>query len=152
MAGFKMSKAKGYIREMSFEDLDAVLKIEEECFKVPWTRNMFLGIMSTPNSRSIVYEIDKIIGYGIAILHKDTVHIANVAVRKEHRYQGIGSEILSYLLHFGVSLGKKKAVLEVRPSNLPAISLYGKFGFYKAGIEKWYYPDGEDAVIMVKEI
>lgn len=137
---------------MSFEDLDAVLKIEEECFKVPWTRNMFLSIMSTSNSRLIVYEIDKIIGYGIAILHKDTVHIANVAVRKEHRYQGIGSEILSYLLHFGVSLGKKKAVLEVRPSNLPAISLYGKFGFYKAGIEKRYYPDGEDAVIMVKEI
>ena len=137
---------------MSFGDLDAILKIEEECFKVPWTRSMFLSIMSTLNSRSIVYEIDKIIGYGIAILHKDTVHIANVAVRKEYRYQGIGSEILSYLLHFGVSLGKKKAVLEVRPSNLPAISLYEKFGFYKAGIEKRYYPDGEDAVIMEKEI
>ena len=147
-----MPETKGHIREMIFGDLDAILKIEEECFKVPWTRSMFLSIMSTLNSRSIVYEIDKIIGYGIAILHKDTVHIANVAVRKEYRYQGIGSEILSYLLHFGVSLGKKKAVLEVRPSNLPAISLYEKFGFYKAGIEKRYYPDGEDAVIMEKEI
>jgi len=147
-----MPETKGHIREMSFKDLNLVLEIENKCFKVPWTRKVFLGIMSTLNSRSIVYEIDKIIGYGIAILHKDTVHIANVAVRKEYRYQGIGSEILSYLLHFGVSLGKKKAVLEVRPSNLPAISLYEKFGFYKAGIEKRYYPDGEDAVIMEKEI
>jgi len=147
-----MPETKEHIREMSFKDLELVVEIENECFKIPWTRSMFLSIMSTPNSRLIIYEIDKIIGYGIAILHKDTIHIANVAVRKEHRYQGIGSEILSYLLHFGVSLGKKKAVLEVRSSNLPAISLYEKFGFYKAGVEKRYYPDGEDAVIMVKEI
>lgn len=137
---------------MNFEDLDAVLKIEEECFKIPWTRNMFLSILSIPDSYSVVYEKDEIIGYGMIIPEKTAIHIANIAVKKEHRHQGIGSEILSYLLHLGMSLSKKKAVLEVRSSNLSAISLYEKFGFYKAGIEKRYYPDGEDAVIMVKEI
>lgn len=143
---------KEYIREMNFGDLDFVLKIEKECFKIPWTRNMFLSILSIPNSYSVVYEKDEIIGYGMIVPERTAIHIANIAVKKEYRHQGIGSEILSYFLHFGVKSNKKKAVLEVRPSNLPAISLYEKFGFCKAGIEKRYYPDGEDAVIMVREI
>ncbi len=137
---------------MSFEDLDSVLEIERECFKIPWTRNMFLSILSTPNSHSIVYELDEIIGYALTLLRMDVIHIANIAVRSGYRRWGVGSEILSHLLHFGASLNKKKAILEVRPSNLPAISLYEKFGFYRAGIKKWYYPDSEDALVMERKI
>jgi ribosomal-protein-alanine N-acetyltransferase len=143
---------KGCIREMSFEDLDSVLEIERECFKIPWTRNMFLNILSASNTYSIVYELDETIGYALTLLQRDIIHIANIAVKEEYQHQGIGSEILSHLLHFGMSLNKKKAILEVRPSNLPAISLYEKFDFYKVGIRKRYYPDGEDALVMQREI
>ena len=42
--------------------------------------------------------------------------------------------------------------LEVRKSNLPAIKLYSDFGFEMMGEREQYYPDGEDALVMTKEI
>ncbi|MCK4256683.1 ribosomal protein S18-alanine N-acetyltransferase [candidate division WOR-3 bacterium] len=143
---------KGCIREMNFDDLESILEIENECFKMPWTKDMFLSILSTPNSYSVVYEKYEIIGYGMTLLQMDVIHIANIAVRKGYRQQGIGGEILLYLLQFWMGLKKKKALLEVRPSNLPAISFYKKFGFCKVGIKEWYYPNGEDAIIMQRDL
>ncbi|MCK4256423.1 GNAT family N-acetyltransferase, partial [candidate division WOR-3 bacterium] len=85
---------KGCIREMNFDDLESILEIENECFKMPWTKDMFLSILSTPNSYSVVYEKYEIIGYGMTLLQMDVIHIANIAVRKGYRRQGIGGEIL----------------------------------------------------------
>jgi ribosomal-protein-alanine N-acetyltransferase len=42
--------------------------------------------------------------------------------------------------------------LEVREHNQPAISLYQKFGFETMYVRKGYYPDGENALVMVKKI
>ena len=42
------------------------------------------------------------------------------------------------------------AYLEVRISNFAAIHLYQKFGFSEAGIQKKYYQDEEDALVMEK--
>ena len=44
----------------------------------------------------------------------------------------------------------KKLFLEVRESNLPAISLYEKYGFIKISQRKKYYKDGENADVMLK--
>ena len=38
--------------------------------------------------------------------------------------------------------------LEVRESNLPAITLYRKMGFVEMGKRKRYYENGEDALMM----
>ena len=42
--------------------------------------------------------------------------------------------------------------LEVRSSNTPAINLYKKAGFTNLSVRKKYYDDGEDAVVMAKEL
>ena len=39
-------------------------------------------------------------------------------------------------------------LLEVRPSNLPAITLYQKHGFIEVGRRKRYYSNGEDALVL----
>jgi ribosomal-protein-alanine N-acetyltransferase len=50
-----------------------------------------------------------------------------------------------------VRQGVDRATLEVRRSNLPAISLYERMGFELAGVRRNYYtnPD-EDALILWK--
>ena len=40
--------------------------------------------------------------------------------------------------------------LEVRKSNISAISLYKSFGFCEVGVRKKYYENTEDAVLMTK--
>jgi ribosomal-protein-alanine N-acetyltransferase len=46
----------------------------------------------------------------------------------------------------------KQAFLEVRVSNMPAISLYKKLGFKVTRTIHGYYSDGEDAYVMSKEL
>jgi cellulose biosynthesis protein BcsQ len=48
--------------------------------------------------------------------------------------------------------GIEKIFLEVRKSNIPAKSLYEKIGYKEISVRKKYYSDGEDAVVMAKEI
>jgi len=139
------------IRRMQFIDLPQILEIEKECFKVPWPQIAFLNILTREDNYSIVYEIEKIIGYGISLILSDSIYIANLAVKEKFRKQGIGSMLLSNMLRYGYKIGRKIAKLEVRVSNIPAISLYKKFGFRKTGVIKCYYPDGEDALIMKRD-
>ena len=51
-----------------------------------------------------------------------------------------------------------RIILEVRPSNIPAISLYQSLGYETIGVRKGYYPadestgQREDAQVMAKSI
>jgi ribosomal-protein-alanine N-acetyltransferase len=46
----------------------------------------------------------------------------------------------------------ERVFLEVRKSNLPAVSLYQKCGFTPTRVRERYYVDGEDALEMKKEL
>lgn len=45
--------------------------------------------------------------------------------------------------------GGPQIALEVREDNAPAIALYEKTGFIRAGRRRRYYPDGTDALVMI---
>jgi len=45
--------------------------------------------------------------------------------------------------------GANELLLEARPSNLPALALYGSLGFAQTGLRPGYYADPiEDAILM----
>ncbi|MEM4138682.1 MAG: GNAT family N-acetyltransferase, partial [Sulfolobaceae archaeon] len=46
----------------------------------------------------------------------------------------------------------EEVFLEVRVSNVPAISLYKKLGFREVKVLRYYYADGEDAYLMAREL
>ena len=60
----------------------------------------------------------------------------------------------------GVAAQQKmpRIILEVRPSNIAAVTLYQKLGYEQIGIRKNYYPadlqsgSREDALVMAKSI
>ena len=74
-------------------------------------------------------------------------YVTNVAVLPDFRRQGIAEMLIKKQLENDMNF----ISLEVRKSNLPAISLYKKLGFETVGIRPHFYtsPD-EDAVIMTK--
>jgi ribosomal-protein-alanine N-acetyltransferase len=64
-------------------------------------------------------------------------------------WASLGQALLWALLTKAHYRQLERATLEVRDSNLVAVSLYNKFGFKEAGRRKRYYKDtGEDALIM----
>jgi ribosomal-protein-alanine N-acetyltransferase len=75
-----------------------------------------------------------------------------VAVAPERRRQGIASALLRRLLEQTRDDAERGYTLEVRVSNLGAISLYEGFGFRPKGVRRGYYTDNrEDALIMWRD-
>ena len=138
------------IRNMLETDLSAVHEMECCIFSKPWSMNDFReSIKEEQNLYLVVEEKDEITAYcglwGVA----GEGQINNVAVKKDLRGRGIAYAMLRDLIERGKEQGLTSFTLEVRMSNLPAITLYHKLGFEDAGIRKNFYEaPAEDALIM----
>jgi len=132
------------IRPMEEKDLQQVLEIEKNSFSRPWTHNDFLASLKPPNIYIVAEVNEEIAGYcglwGVA----GEGQINNVAVSTKYRNKGIAFAMLTHLIYLGREQGLGEYTLEVRKSNLPAISVYHKLGFLDEGLRKNYY----DALIM----
>lgn len=142
------------IRSMGFEDIEAVVKIEKENFSVPWDENGFLSFMLREGTIFLTALKDnEVVGYCGLISAADEADITNVSVSQSMRKKGIGGMLLSELIKEAGESGIKKIFLEVRESNIPAISLYNGFGFKQVGMRKDYYEKPvENALLMLKEL
>lgn len=142
------------IRSMGFEDIETVVKIEKENFSVPWDENGFLSFMLREGTIFLTALNDnEVVGYCGLISAADEADITNVSVSQSMRKKGIGGMLLSELIKEAGESGIKKIFLEVRESNIPAISLYNGFGFKQIGMRKDYYEKPvENALLMLKEL
>ncbi|MDO5415177.1 MAG: ribosomal protein S18-alanine N-acetyltransferase [Bacillota bacterium] len=139
------------IRQATVDDVDDIYEIEKLCFPDPWSRDSLIYEMTeNPRAFYIVAELDeRVIGYAGLWWIGDEGHITNVAVRPGYRHRHIGNGIIQVMIDFTTQEGIMHHTLEVRRSNLPAISLYEKFGFVVEGVRKEYYANNkEDALIM----
>jgi [ribosomal protein S18]-alanine N-acetyltransferase len=150
------------IRPMVPPDMREVLAIEDGSFRSPWTEEMFLGELARGEvTRALVLEerepeegpeVWALRGFVLAWLVEDELHINNVAVSPLHRNRGLARALLERLLADSREDGAHWATLEVRAGNLAAIALYTGFGFGLEGRRKAYYDDGEDALILTREL
>lgn len=136
---------------MEIKHLKDILKVEKECFKKPWTEEMFKEEMSGKFSvYRVITENDVAVGYmGMWIL-ADEGHITNVAIGKDFRRKGYASALVDSFIKLGEERKLSFLTLEVRESNESAISLYEKKGFTPVGRRKNYYENTEDAILMTK--
>ncbi len=81
----------------------------------------------------------------------DEAHISTIGVRPAYRRQGLGELLLISAIELAQTLNATIVTLEVRASNVPAQSLYEKYGFTRVGVRKSYYNDREDALIMTTD-
>lgn len=139
------------IREMEFDDLSAVMEIENENFSKPWTENGFFTFLIRDDTLFLVAcEDDQILGYCGVVMVMDEGDITNVAVSKNRQNQGIGKLLVEEMIKRTQTAGVSKLYLEVRQSNLRAIHVYEKLGFVQNGLRKNYYEaPTEDGILMV---
>jgi ribosomal-protein-alanine N-acetyltransferase len=143
------------IRKVQLSDLYEIYKIEQENFIHCWSKEFIQFNVQLPEYIRKFYvavKENKIVGYIVCWLSDKTAHIYNISVKKEVQNQGIGSCLLEYLLEELKKDGFKTVVLEVRKSNSKAINLYKKFGFAEVKVLPKFYPDGKDAIFMIKNL
>lgn len=142
------------IRGMRYDDLEQITEIEKICFSLPWSRDSFEGELENELAYyQCAEENGKIMGYMGMWRVLDECHITNVCVLPECRNKGIASMLINKMVDICECSEIKSMTLEVRESNLPAINLYEKFGFFAVGKRPRYYlKPMEDAIIMWKKI
>lgn len=133
-------------------DLDRVTAIEADSFSTPWTRKDFADAIDSDYYLYIVARKDgTCIGYCGGVISMPDADITNIAVDKNCRGFGIGDRLLKEFARILSERSVDNLHLEVRISNIPAISLYEKNGFAKDGIRKNFYSKPtEDAMLMTK--
>lgn len=140
------------IEKMTLAHLDAVSKIEQQCFANPWSRKSLEDELVNETSLFYVALVnDTVVGYIGMSAVIDEGYIFNVAVDKNYRNNGVGSALINNIVTYGKKHNFAFITLEVRQSNTNAVSLYAKFGFVKAGLRTGYYSNPkEDALLMTK--
>lgn len=139
------------VERMRPEDLEDVLAIERVSFSMPWSRGAFLYEMEQNRVARcwVTREGARLVGYLCLWEVADELHITNIAVHPATRRRGIGRALLQTVLDEARGRGLRLVVLEVRPSNHEARTLYESFGFRVVGRRRGYYYDtGEDALVM----
>ena len=148
------------VQPMTEHDLLEVVEIENTAGLSPWGwdayhRELQLGsdvIMLV--ARSPVFEGSEragnlILGFIVARLIADDVHVNNIAVRAEFRRSGTAAKLIEAVLEWGRGRRAMRALLEVRAGNTAAQALYQRWGFQVAGRRRNYYRDPvEDALLM----
>lgn len=144
--GFKIAR-------MRTQHIPFIVAIEKKSFPQPWSYSLFLSEMS---NRMASYFValwqEKVIGYIGMWLVFEEAHITTFAIHPAYRGKGFGKRLFSYALRYALSRGCKEVLLEVRVSNVIAQNLYLGFGFRPVGRRRKYYSDGEDAILMKKDL
>ena len=154
------------IREMNFDDIAEIAEIEKQYSETPWDANGLLTYLLRDDTIFLVadsldfvpaegeapkdyYDTPHLLGYAGLLMVPYEADILNITVRPEARRQGIATKLLERIGELAEPKGVTVIHLEVRESNTPARTLYGKLGFTVDGIRKNYYESPrENAVLM----
>ena len=139
---------------MNENHVAAIAQLEKLCFSDPWSENAIAYELTNRLSYWLVaVEEGEVVGYIGSQSVLGESDMMNVAVHPEHRRKGIGEALVNAL---STELKRRDNVcltLEVRLSNLPAITLYEKLGFTQVGRRPNYYRNPkEDALILRKAL
>jgi ribosomal-protein-alanine N-acetyltransferase len=138
------------ILPMTLADVEKIASVERLCHIIPWTAEVFATELANPLSRTdILWRGQEPAGYLCSWLIADELHVLNLATAPRFRRQGVAGILLRHVVDRSRGAGMKEAILEVRVHNVGAIALYKHFGFQELYLRSGYYPDGEDALVMV---
>ena len=143
------------LRPMMEQDLDEVLWIEYDIYSHPWGRTNFTDSISNGYSCWVCHYGNELVGYFVLMKVVDEAHLLNIGVTQKRQGMGFGTRLLHQAIEVAHELGVASLLLEVRPSNARALSLYRHYGFKQIGVRRDYYPAAkgrEDALVLTRTL
>ena len=145
-----MKETRPLLRPMEASDLASAIEVDTLCLPRPWSEAIWREELESPFALYLVLEEEGEILAQIGVRYlADELHVTTLAVRPEHRRQGYARALLEAAL--GAFPEARRVHLEVRPSNVPARSLYEGLGFVTTGRRRRYYGN-EDALLMTRHL
>ena len=143
-----MSETQPHLRPMVASDMASAIEVDTLCLPRPWSEAIWREEIESPFTLFLLLEEEGEILAQIGVRYlADELHVTTLAVRPEHRRRGYAHVLLEAAL--GAFPEARCVHLEVRPSNVPARSLYESLGFVTTGRRRRYYGD-EDALLMTR--
>lgn len=137
---------------LTFENLDAVVRVEQQAYAHPWARRNFEDSLTAGYQAQLLLAGDTLLGYFVAMKGVEEVHLLNITVARDYQRQGWAQVLLDALALWAHGQGAQWIWLEVRVGNARAIRVYEAQGFRRVGQRKNYYPGDpgqqEDALVM----
>lgn len=134
---------------MTAAHVASLAQLEQTCFSTPWSANGLAEELSNPHAVfRVATEGDEVLGY-VGMHHLlDEGFITNVAVFPAARRRGVARALLADLAQYAAAHNLYRITLEVRVSNVAAITLYEGAGYVRDGVRPAFYRDPtEDAAI-----
>jgi ribosomal-protein-alanine N-acetyltransferase len=129
-------------------DMPEVLAIESASFDYPWPEKEFVRVLRKyKNCIGMVAERDeKVVGYMIYALYKSRIDLLNFAVAEDFRRRGFGRRMIKKLIAKLSPGCRRRLLLKVRETNLPAQLFFREIGFRAVAVLRdFYLPYEEDA-------
>ena len=154
-----------FIRKATAVDVSQLVEIQRICQLEIWKEvdlqtelkrkdSLLLVVSINKNSKQIIgMAAVRFSGLGVGVNGRMTFSecdLINIGVPKEYRKQGIGTQLLKELVCQAKEREVESVWLEVRESNLDAISFYEKNGFCKAYVRKNFYTSPADNAVVMK--
>ncbi|CAN5674168.1 ribosomal protein S18-alanine N-acetyltransferase [soil metagenome] len=142
------------LRNMTTNDVPAIVEIERESYSVPWSESTFRGLLRRRDAELVVAALDEqVVGYAAFWCVVDQGELGNVAVTAAARRRGVGERLVGEVIRRAAGRGVREVFLEVRPSNAGARRLYDRFGFVPVGRRRNYYQEPvEDALVLRRPV
>ena len=146
--------ARFAVRTFRASDLERILEIEHAAFgNDAYDRNLFAEFFHKCGDLFLIGERRlRVCGYIVTCIRGDRADLVSIAVDPAARGQGAGSALLVSTLR---RLRRRKIArwsLMVRLTNAPARAFYEKYGFRKCRTVRRYYEDGEDGLLMIRDL
>ncbi|MFV0362571.1 MAG: ribosomal protein S18-alanine N-acetyltransferase [Suipraeoptans sp.] len=142
-------------RKASRHDLIDIAKLEQEIFTDAWSIKSIEESYERKEALIAVCtsDVNELLGYFIVYFAAGEGEIERIAVKTEHRREGVGRNLLLLLEDYCDTHDIEKLYLEVRESNESAMLFYLEDGFENKGIRKGFYQNPkEDAIIMSRDL
>ena len=147
-------RSSGWIRKG--EDPTCLAELDKSCFKKAWREESFSKLMNYPWFRAWTWHAEatsKALAFLVIEDQSDLFSILRVGVMPEYQRQGIGREMMDFLIQLARNEQVPKILLEVHEFNLAAQHLYFASGFCQIHLKKGYYRDPPgSALVLTKAI
>lgn len=141
------------IRKANLDDVEAIVSLDQEVLQTNWHEKLYAESIVLKDTQSLVLDHEgRLIGYLIYRNIGGDFEIIQLALNKAYQRQGLASMMIDYMIQDAQSSNIEFIYLEVEMDNLPALNLYKKYGFEAIHQRKNYYGQGQDAIVMRKEM